>query len=70
MVLASGENTVVTIKNEVRKKMSIIKILNIVNFPVPEAKILYFIRYITRSRFTQNFKLSVDNGPFTYLYIN
>lgn len=70
MVLASGENTVVTIKNEVRKKKSIIKILNIVNFPVPEAKILYFIRYITRSRFTQNFKVSVDNGPFTYLYIN
>lgn len=70
MVLASGENTVVTIKNKVRKKMSVIKILNIVNFPVPEAKILYFIRYITRSRFTQNFKLSVDNGPFTYLYIN
>lgn len=69
-MLASGENTVVTLKNEVRKKMSIIKILNIVNFPVPEAKILYFISYITRSRFTQNFKLSVDNGPFTYLYIN
>lgn len=69
MVLASGENTVVTIKNEVRKKKSIIKILNIVNFLISEAK-MYFIRYITRSRFTQNFKLSVDKGPFTYLYIN